>query len=138
MVRSRFESIDLDRVSAPIFKEDPKCFFREFSRHQTFHKLGTANPLAPPISDLLVNSVDIGFCVVPAHFNVHQPSSVTRFANSEFQTDFDPSLGAFIDEGLMNLWILISVVDLCSTRRFDFEGLHQVFNLIGKAPRLQS
>jgi hypothetical protein len=111
MIRGRFESIDLNGVSAPVLEEDAKCFFGKFSRDQSSHKLGIAHPLPPSIGDLPVNLIDVGFRFISAHLNIHQSSS-TIVANSEFKTHLDPTLGTFLDEGSMNLGILIFVIDL--------------------------
>src|ERR1043166_3271654 len=125
MIRSGFESIDFDRVGAPIFEEEPKCLLRKFSGDERLHKLGITHPLLPSIGNLPIDFIDIGFGVIPAHFNIHQSSSFFGATNLKFQAHFAPALGALIDKGLMNLWILIFVIDLCSTGSLDFQSLYR-------------
>src|SRR5512138_2127515 len=57
---------------------------------------------------------------------------------SKFQSHLDPSFRAFFNKRLMDLGILIVVIDLGSTRGFDFQRFYQIFNLIRESPGLQS
>ncbi len=67
----------------------------------------------PTLGDLAINSVDVSFRFLSAHFEHSSSfSSMIVAADSEFQPNLDASLGAFLDKGLMDLRILILVIDL--------------------------
>src|SRR6266850_23914 len=60
-----------------------------------------------------------------------------RSSTSAFQAYFDASLFSFLHKSLMDVRVLIFVIDLRTARRLDCQRLHQVFNLVSKAPWLQ-
>src|SRR5262249_13712993 len=97
-----------------------------------------ADPLLPAMGDLPVNSIYVRFSFLWIHFDIHRLFLVVIVTNSEFQSNLDPSPRAFLNESLMNFGILVLIIDLCSARSFDFQGLHEIFNLISEPPRLQS
>jgi hypothetical protein len=83
MIRGRFKGIDLNRVRGPVFKKQPKGFFRKLSCDQLLHKLRTAHPLLPTSGDLPINPIDVRFGLLAIHFDIHGAVLIPKIRSSK-------------------------------------------------------